>query len=276
MASLANLPYCFPQNEIGRVLVKKNISADIGEDMRIKKTLFAYFRAPIVNRNECLARPISLAPLEGYGLMVEKIFVDSIWLGDVQRMMPVLVKKFQRIAEKYARQQFSILFVGYGIGGAYATLAALHLWNLLRINTSSIRHLKGAQFGLITFGAPRIGNPGFAKLVANAFIQNNVYRVTHSNDWVSREFLPKGLFLHNELEYWLGKPDCDCPKYSSHLYWVHKCVERKDGEFDESQECNLGTIDSSLQSNALPILGPYFGINFGNCTNTKSDFLRFQ
>ncbi|KAG9301215.1 hypothetical protein G9A89_012598 [Geosiphon pyriformis] len=168
---------------------------------------------------------------------------------------------------------FSIVFVGHGIGGAYAALAALSFNHLLYQERRQVGfHTNIRSIGVVTFGAPRIGNFHFVNLVSGAFKSRNVYRVTHSNDWVSREFLPKGKFVHYKPEYWLAKGECDCSKYSSDRFYVHKC----DSKGNESQECNLGTVDSESENNLNPNMGPFLGIIFANCTGIKNLFFNHE
>ncbi|KAG9288808.1 hypothetical protein G9A89_001132 [Geosiphon pyriformis] len=275
MAIYANIPYCISHNEIGRVVEEKNVYADLRGSLFDDREIIAYFRGPILSKNQWQNRAVSLASLDWDKLTLENTLVDSIWLQHVQKMIPFFMNKLKRVIKKFKDERFSIVFVGHGIGGAYAVLVALHIYYIIihqkipEIPPSNIFSL-----AIVTFGTPRIGNVQFAKLVNKIYMKKNVFRVTHSNDWITRAAMPKGLFLHHEPEYWLGKSDCDCPEYSSNLEWLHICLIGKDSKIDENPECNLGTIDSEIQSKIDPNMGPYLGVIYGNCAKMNPNLLK--
>ncbi|KAL7751627.1 hypothetical protein RI367_003093 [Sorochytrium milnesiophthora] len=80
-------------------------------------------------------------------------------------------------AFKTARQQyptFDVIFAGFSLGGALATLAAAEYIPSLNLPTATTK--------LITIGSPRVGNVYFANMVDGLGIEVN--RMTHENDLV--------------------------------------------------------------------------------------------
>ncbi|KAG9305066.1 hypothetical protein G9A89_007706 [Geosiphon pyriformis] len=274
MAEYANFPYCLPRNSIGTVVKEENIIADIWERPRGDKQLVVYFRGPKLSKQEWFNRKFNLTSINLNNLWSGKSSVDSIWLKHVKKMMPSLIGKIEKIHyEKFQMNTFAIHFVGHEIGGAYAMLAALFFHHEIFHQREERNYgIKPWRIGVVTFGAPRIGNLGFVKLVKNKFNSQTIFRVTHGNDWLSREFMPKGLFLHHDREFWLDYQnyDCECSKFQS----LFECFGRNtDGEIDENLECNLGTIDSGKEVDNDK--RSYFGIIFGNCTGISREILNY-
>ncbi|KAG9287070.1 hypothetical protein G9A89_023035 [Geosiphon pyriformis] len=258
MAQISNFAYCLPYNDIGKVLEDRNIVADIFTKDLETTGAVVYFRGPIFTKEQWRARSIYLKSLE----WDDNTLVDKIWLQNVRKMMPSLVSKLENAAqENKSIKRFKIHFVGHGIGGA-----ALHLEHLVvKQIARGIRNLNPWRYVIVTFGAPRIGNLSFAKLVKLTFFSAHIHRVTNANDWLSREMMPKGLFLHFEPEYWQEKVNqCECQDY---YFRFSKCIGRIQGEIDESQECNLGTVDFERETSQDLNMGPFMGVIFGKCRN---------
>ncbi|KAG9286558.1 hypothetical protein G9A89_014724 [Geosiphon pyriformis] len=261
MAKIANMAYCRPENEIGKVMKRHDIVADIWRRREGDGRLIVYFRGPELNKGQWLKRTLHLNPID-MRTDVKGSLVDVIWLEHVQTMMPLLITKLERLSMSPQK----VFFVGHGVGGAYAVLTALYFCNAIHNGVLRWNHnFSINDISVITFGAPRIGNPAFVSLVKHSFRKETVFRVTHWNDWVSRDFMSKGVFLHNEREYWLNyENDCGC---LSKKQLLSKCIGRNsNGEIDENKKCNLGTVDSE-EGNHLSDLnhGPYFDVFFGKC-----------
>ncbi|KAG9306049.1 hypothetical protein G9A89_020244 [Geosiphon pyriformis] len=149
----------------------------------------------------------------------------------------------------------NINIVAHGVGGVYAIFAALDLnrrWPHLNID-------------VYTYGQPRIGNKFFAR-----FVESNdkiyVYRVTHSNDYITQMPLIKFKgFLHHNMEYWIALA-CPCENPV-----VYKCFGNTvdDGFFEENQWCNAQyneIVDFSHK-------GPYFESVMGICPTQEPPWL---
>ncbi|KAG9286557.1 hypothetical protein G9A89_014723 [Geosiphon pyriformis] len=270
MAEIANIPYCSKENRIGRVVGDKKVIADFWTNKIDGVKFVAYFRGPNLSKEQWRQRSIYMAPIQVDPLWRENSMVDATWLRHTKMMMPLLTEKFEKLRYKPDK----IYFVGHGIGGAYATLAALYFRNLLLNDTiKSHTNISLKKIQIITFGAPRIGNLAFVNQVKRSFLIKNLFRITHFNDWVSRDSMSKRMFLHNEVEYWLDyeKDDCECPSKKQILF---QCFGRNSRqEVNENEECNLGTVDSEEENNNIkPNIGPYFGIRFGTCDYNKMTF----
>ncbi|KAG9286547.1 hypothetical protein G9A89_014713 [Geosiphon pyriformis] len=267
MSIIANFGYCFSQNEIGKAVKGENIVADIWDMSVNNQRLVVYFAGPILSKSQWQSRKFHLTPPIQTD---QQSLVDFHWLSHVEQMMPSLFEKLAKISQaKFPQVLLSVYFVGHGVGGAYATLAAM-CFNRALIAGGLLKDLGFSPWHtrIVTFGAPRVGNLEFIKTLKRVIVFEKVYRVTHWNDWLSREMLPKDPFLHYEREFWLDyeKADCDCMSFKKKPI-LFKCIGRKSGVIDENQECNLGTVDSEDPDDIAKInLGPYFGTIFTNCT----------
>ncbi|KAG9297461.1 hypothetical protein G9A89_020862 [Geosiphon pyriformis] len=186
-----------------------------------------------------------------------KMFIDSIWNKDVKKMLPEIFEKL----DHFSSFPLFIQFVGHGVGGAYAVLAALYY--RLHLLKQSALHKKTIR--VTTFGQPRIGSSLFASLI-NKFLL--VQRITHSNDYVPRSFHPPPQFQHHDREFWIARDDCNCTNKKSPFsngYFFFECPGYRrnwNATHGENQECNQGTIDD-LESWTND--GPYFGVTMGKC-----------
>ncbi|KAG9286560.1 hypothetical protein G9A89_014726 [Geosiphon pyriformis] len=270
MAEIANFAYCGSLNRIGRVVGDNEVIADFWVNKIDGIRFVAYFRGPNLSKEQWRQRSIYMAPIEVDPLWRENSMVDATWLKHTKMMIPLFIEKFNKLRIKPNK----ISFVGHGIGGAYAMLTALYFRNLILNGTlKSNGDISIYKINIITFGAPRVGNLAFVNQVKRSFHVRNLFRITHFNDWVSRDFMSKRQFLHHELEYWLDyeKDDCGCPSEKQILF---QCFGRNSRqEVDENEGCNLGTVDSEEGNYIVNLnLGPYFGIKFGICTRNKMTF----
>ena len=91
----------------------------------------------------------------------------------------------------------SILVTGHSLGGALATLAALHL-------KGKLSNFKNA-FHFYTFGSPRVGNFFFSNHLNTVFSNGAYSRVTHYDDPVPHLPLDIQGFNHGGNEVWYNK-----------------------------------------------------------------------
>ncbi|KAG9292484.1 hypothetical protein G9A89_001557 [Geosiphon pyriformis] len=265
MAQYANFAYCFPEhNEIGKVIWDQNVIADAFQRTLEDTIIIAYFQGPRYTRDEWKKRPIDLFPIEVDKNLPQRPLVDSVWHQHVQEMMPSLIHKFKKFwRNKKNEFPWKMYFVGHGIGGAYAILAATYIQKLMVQEFQ----MDVSKISVITFGAPRVGDFYFVRFLKRTFNYDGFIRVTHSNDWIPRDFMAKGNFLHYYREFWIENQDCDCNLSVQKVEDViYNCFGRKSLlDFDENNECNLGTVDSLENKEHDVHLGPYLGTTMGNC-----------
>ncbi|KAG9285736.1 hypothetical protein G9A89_003415 [Geosiphon pyriformis] len=156
------------------------------------------------------------------------ILVDQEWQNDFLSIKTSLFHDIEHNLKERGLEEFSkICFTGWGVGGAYATFAAL-TWKIesyLKDEKSLISSFKFSYFDVeaVTFGAPRIGNVVFAKLI-NQWL--DVKRVTHTNDHVPHFPNPEtGNYIlgHHELEFWMSLLPCDCPQEEGGEVEIWEC-----------------------------------------------------
>lgn len=164
---------------------------------------------------------------------------------------------------------YRIVVTGHSLGGAVATLLALHLRDALRGLLLLLDPGRGGGIALYTYGSPRVGNRALAAYVTqqqSGTASGGNYRVTHAADGVPR--VPPAIadYRHVAPEYWLtpgpdGRTVYDprlvavCKGYASgrcnagtpwwevdipsHLYYlvaISRCGEGGGGEEEEEEE----------------------------------------
>ncbi|KAG9307817.1 hypothetical protein G9A89_023382 [Geosiphon pyriformis] len=145
----------------------------------------------------------------------------------------------------------SIVAVGHGVGGVYATFAILQYWERVK-NFNRKPSLK-----VYTFGQPRIGDRYFAQFLNSLQEYIQIYRFTHDDDPLPR--LPTNSFTHSMMEFWIDD-SCDCNSM------IYKCPGLITGTneylfIEESNECVNQFNTTSFRANN----GPYLGIRMGIC-----------
>ncbi|KAJ2795951.1 hypothetical protein H4S07_006349, partial [Coemansia furcata] len=91
---------------------------------------------------------------------------------------------------------YSVTFVGHSLGGAQAVLGFVDYCQ---------RAECGGNAGLVTFGAPRVGNQPFAQHVNSLLPSDRLWRVVHASDMVAH--LPQSLlgrYVHSDREVWVN------------------------------------------------------------------------
>ncbi|KAG9305266.1 hypothetical protein G9A89_003350 [Geosiphon pyriformis] len=267
VAQYANMAYC-PEtvdNTNGRKRTTQKLkfpSFNIVYDKRHNR-LIIYFVGKMLSRMEWETREVKLAKItlelfEQKKLQQYQTYVDSVWNEDVKKMKGEIFEKL----DHFLSFELNLNFVGHGVGGAYAVLAAFYY----QIHCSNNRS-RNPKILVTTFGQPRVGYLSFAILVDKLI---KVQRITHSNDYVPRSFHPPPKFLHHNTEYWIARDECDCspkkaPLEGGYFYFECRGYRPKWGStHGENQECNQGTVDD-LES--WTHVGPYFGITMGHCDN---------
>ncbi|KAG9286192.1 hypothetical protein G9A89_014178 [Geosiphon pyriformis] len=225
--------------------------------------MIIYFVGEMLSRMEWETRKVKLANitfelLEKKELQLYQTYVDAVWNEEVKKIKEEMIKKL----DHFFSLSVPLNFVGHGVGGAYAVLAAFY-YQIHCFNNGSPHQ----KILVTTFGQPRIGDFSFAILL-NKLIK--VQRITHSNDYVPRSFHPPPRFLHHDREYWIARDECDCldkiaPLEDGYFYFECRGYRPKWGlTHGENPECNQGTVDD-LES--WTHVGPYFGVKMGNCDN---------
>ncbi|KAG9289889.1 hypothetical protein G9A89_010195 [Geosiphon pyriformis] len=254
LAKIADLGYCrYPRD----LKIEANV-------VHIGGFITVYFAGQKFSRSEWQQRK-SLSPRSHKGL-IPKGWVDSEWSREVDLKMPFLLGKISRIMQKNIKPlkvQNKIYFVGHGIGGVYATLAAL-LFSIepkYRVYFESWSP-KLFDVEVFTYGQPRFATKPMQDLI-DLWLNGRIYRITHTNDFVPRLFLPPGQYHHLSKEYWITLANCDCAsnRNMKPQYKVYQCSITN----FEDPECNVGTSENQSNIAMQTIRGPYFGINFGQC-----------
>ncbi|KAJ1861403.1 hypothetical protein LPJ73_001026 [Coemansia sp. RSA 2703] len=113
----------------------------------------------------------------------------------------------ERISADPRYAEYSLCFVGHSLGGAQATLAYVDYM-------AQAEKYQFASPSLVTFGAPRVGNAGFAALVNSGSKSSNgldTLQVVHEMDIVPH--LPRsvysGHYAHNDREVWVRDGETD-------------------------------------------------------------------
>ncbi|KAG9295529.1 hypothetical protein G9A89_000180 [Geosiphon pyriformis] len=259
MAKIANLPYCDSRRFIGNLPFGK--FGDLYVDPHTQE-ISAYFKGPEYTTKQWNRRKSVLKQFE-FGLSYKQhrnILVDNEWYTDMRYIIPDLFRRLINLVSKRDEQKIPVFFIGHGIGGAYAVMAALAMHNeLARENTELWKVIPIVA----TFGQPRIGVENFA-LIVNHF-NMTIARVTHANDSVPRLHLPKYPFLgfrHHGTEFWIPKQICECDDIEK--YQVFICPVPDQRKHGENPECNSGQRGSVIETEEAH-RGPYFGITMGNC-----------
>ncbi|NEQ55211.1 MAG: lipase family protein [Leptolyngbya sp. SIO3F4] len=94
----------------------------------------------------------------------------------------------------------SIYLSGHSLGGALATISALHVARLLNISLSETQI--DSSIELYTFASPRVGSPDFVKACDERFI---TYRIANEADVVPKVPLDRFRILRGPVSNWLSR-----------------------------------------------------------------------
>ena len=101
---------------------------------------------------------------------------------------------------KHQLENSPIYMAGHSLGGALATISALHIARFLNINLSAAQGNPGVT--LYTFASPRVGSPDFVKACDERFI---TYRIENKADVVPDVPLDRFRILRGPLFNWLSR-----------------------------------------------------------------------
>ena len=104
-----------------------------------------------------------------------------------ESILETVEKCFQREFHEQDKIPKSIYVTGHSLGGALATISALHLAQFLKLDLS--REETESRIFLYTFASPRVGNQKFAEECSQKF---RAYRIANSEDIVPG--VPPGTF----------------------------------------------------------------------------------
>ncbi|KAG9294118.1 hypothetical protein G9A89_021477 [Geosiphon pyriformis] len=281
-AHIANMPYCYDLNAIGRddkIDVDENGKDEVNADYE-KDELENRFQGDAVIDEVSFdvvvffREPITFGKIS-FGFTKwgnDQAMVEKNWYSVINKPI-IWTKTVDVIAEKLSnitKNEINIIFTGHGVGGVYAILLAMKIVT----NQSLLFELKkksrkyNLKFKVVTFGQPRVGNLPFARLVNGAL---EVYRVTNENDpFVHLPKKTKGQrFGHHEREYWITENNCECRTLAleTDTFKLYECpgfIGDISLYADESTECSL-SADTSLEDAQLAHWGPYLGTRFANC-----------
>ncbi|KAG9287231.1 hypothetical protein G9A89_008861 [Geosiphon pyriformis] len=282
-AFFANYIYCNDDKELGANVPSGRLKVDINMEV-FTKTLIINFKGPELTKDQWAARSTQLITYEVEGFKSNSLIrVDKDWQIDFLAIRKSLFTRIQSLLIGYQSLNVQLIsFVGHAIGGAYATIAGL-TWRIQSFLMSDIgvspqMNLSALKVSTTTFGAPRVGNVVFARLV-NKLLK--VQRITYFNDHVPH-FPPPGvkndLLEHFETEYWILPGSCECLTeknneedsfyecrgfdYGSQSWKYHEL--RAELEFPygvmsgENEECNAGQSINNVHGNFIH-KEPYFG-----------------
>ncbi|KAG9293173.1 hypothetical protein G9A89_010510 [Geosiphon pyriformis] len=285
-AHYANLIYC-PADGIPPA--NPNSRLEVGMDLEeFSRTLIVYFKGPELTKDQWATRSTQLVPYEIEQIRPNQlVLVEKEWQNDFLAVhglvfSAILNGLIARLNAQLPAQR--IFFVGHAIGGAYATIAGL-TWRIESLLMDSLRKYPQIKFSAlkistITFGAPRMGNVVFARLV-NQLLK--VQRITYFNDYVPH-FPPHEvgniLLEHFETEYWILPSSCEClTEENNGEYSFYECRGFDYGEKNwkhhefypkllypegdmimsgENEECNAGQSIDNVPGDFIH-KGPYFG-----------------
>jgi hypothetical protein len=125
----------------------------------------------------------------------------------------------------------NIFVTGHSLGGALATIASLDIVEELGIKNVS----------MVSLGAPRVGNAGYADLYASML--NNYYRLTHASDtvvhlpymYLNYKHIPHEIFYPKQTPETYSKRALKTPKKASFV--VYDTLVYVECEMPESLKC---------------------------------------
>ncbi|KAG9298796.1 hypothetical protein G9A89_015817 [Geosiphon pyriformis] len=287
MAQFSYVAYCQSINEIGKEIPGGHVKADFMYE-RVSQSLIMYFAGVQLSKAQWSTRKTTLRYYMVPQLQPNALIrVEESWYKDVMAMRP----RLSTIAKSILRERNvpikKVIFTGHGVGGAYAVIAGL-TWRIESMLSDQNNRLPGVKLSsfetqVVTFGAPRIGNVIFARLVNKVL---DVIRITHGNDHVPHypdSGSGENLLQHHETEFWI-RPNCDCQPGDQadeifECHGFHHDERQRKQKFisnesllpegvmsGENPECNSGQSITDVP-NDLIHRGPYFGYEMGNCQN---------
>ncbi|KAG9296480.1 hypothetical protein G9A89_015072 [Geosiphon pyriformis] len=284
------MAYCCPNNGVGKFVTRGDVKADVILDQK-ENFIVAIFKGPLLSKSQWEKREIVMVPYNVLGKPKNSLIrVDKIWYEDVMSMRSEMFTKIER-GVRLTPERRRLLFVGHGVGGAYAAIAGL-TWLIERDIDRNYRSTKGDKLDIftkvITFGAPRFGNVWLARLI-NKY-NGTFVRFTFFND-PTPLFPPiksgNDILSHHETELWIPMDNCDCSKiwlcegFFKKSTFDETASSKKEGlddnpfpediffpygyEAGENKECSSGQSIANVPPNFLHT-GPYFDIVMNDCS----------
>ncbi|KAG9293174.1 hypothetical protein G9A89_010511 [Geosiphon pyriformis] len=247
----------------------------------IKTVILKLCLGPELTKNQWETRNTQLTTLKPAGKKLNSlILVDEYWQNNFLRERESLFKRLSPVLDDNRFSIYKIHFVGHSIGGAYAIIAALS-WVFVPYYAIPDYPL---AISAITFGAPRVGNRIFARMVNQIL---NVERITYFNDHVPhfpRRGVGNHLWEHSEIEYWISSCNCSTEENNGE-YSLYECIGYRypnvmhfyRGQLSyeklfqntvmsgENENCNAGQSIDNVPGNFIH-KGPYFGITMNDCS----------
>lgn len=191
--SFANLPYC--NLDVINALTCPLCSSIIDGSYKVQKAFsttfekreFKYvilksdphkeivvsFGGPkLVNDHEFFATIYSFGYDKFRGVQVEKIFLN-VYKNEMQKNLKT---KISELLKNKDTKNYKFIFVGHGIGGSLATLAA---FDLVKEKVVNVNKDKTSPI-IYSYGQFKIGNDDFVKEVNSLF---KVVRIVKNSDW---------------------------------------------------------------------------------------------
>ncbi|KAI8086602.1 lipase [Halteromyces radiatus] len=192
---LSSCPTCLDHTSVQMIapIVSSDITDASGYVIRddTQKTIYLVFRGTSSFGNILADFKFFLGdyPPVGNGAKVHRGFYQS-YMKIQKQVLSVMTDQLT----KYPKYRVTV--TGHSLGGAYATLAALDLYQ-------RDKRFNPKNMNIITFGEPRVGNPAFAAYGVSTKLEKK--RVVHNRDVVSHLPLMKMGYLHFGTEHWLQK-----------------------------------------------------------------------
>lgn len=163
---------------------KSDISGLLAHDVTTRTIVLA-FRGTVTLRNMLTNLAVKQMPWEDVckECTVHTGFHHAYW-----NLRKSVVDSVKKLTEE--NPDYSLVTVGYSLGGALATIAAADL------------RQQGLNATLYTYGAPRVGNPAFAQSVSRSGVN---YRVTNLDDPIPMVPPVTMGFAHVEPEFHITK-----------------------------------------------------------------------
>ena len=137
-----------------------------------------------------------------------------------KHMKDSIFNKIENYFRTLSKDTHNIYIAGHSLGGALATISALHIARILEI--TQINQDSGPRVFLYTFASPRVGNSAFAKECSQKL---KSYRISNSADIVPS--VPPGTFRVVGEEMLPGKV----------IFAIRKAVKHlSQGVFDDTYE----------------------------------------
>ncbi|KAI9296693.1 alpha/beta-hydrolase [Neoconidiobolus thromboides FSU 785] len=154
-----------------------------------REEVIVAFRGSSNAENWLLNSKTKLTQIEING---KNYYVHTGFKEIIDNILPQISQKIDVLLRTYPR--YKLLVTGHSLGGAIATLASLKLKYEIGLNDNRIK--------LYTYGAPRVGDPEFARLLnKHRFVSG---RFVNENDVVPHLPAETKGYNHHHREFWVN------------------------------------------------------------------------